>query len=229
MGAVPLDGFPADFRPRCPKCKSQALEFTVTRHPYVWGKGDITCSCYACGLKKYGEMAVRQAFNDQLQNWQVEYDAEKALRDKEREEKKAAHRFYLAAKQRERTAQLQVKEQEARAERQRNLEWLEQIRREAMKPKETVVFQPTPTPEKKCNWATCENPAKPNSMYCSRVCSNKNAHARAAERRKSLATKSVSELDQQPEIKKVDKKKRNAILKRKAHYEGLTGTTTISE
>jgi hypothetical protein len=37
----------------------------------------------------------------------------------------------------------------------------------------------------KCAWRTCKNPHTPTSKYCSRTCSNKNAHAREAAREKA--------------------------------------------
>jgi hypothetical protein len=35
-----------------------------------------------------------------------------------------------------------------------------------------------------CAWKNCEKVARPNSKYCSRNCSNKNARARHASRKK---------------------------------------------
>ena len=36
-----------------------------------------------------------------------------------------------------------------------------------------------------CSWDPCENEARPNSKYCSRACSNKNARARHKQRKKT--------------------------------------------
>jgi len=47
---------------------------------------------------------------------------------------------------------------------------------------EVVVKTPSTS---QCAWSGCSNPNTGTSQYCSRTCSNKNAHARQAERRRN--------------------------------------------
>lgn len=45
--------------------------------------------------------------------------------------------------------------------------------------------------QKKCAWPECEKEHTPTSKYCSRTCSDKNAHARAKERKAAAAFSAV--------------------------------------
>ena len=69
MPGVPLSGFDPSFPPRCPKCDSSSVHFQRTRHSYLWGKADMEADCYVCGWVKYGETALRQAFEPQVERW----------------------------------------------------------------------------------------------------------------------------------------------------------------
>lgn len=53
---------------------------------------------------------------------------------------------------------------------------------------ETTSEKPLKLVVERCSWTGCQNKAAENSKYCSRQCSNKNARARAAERKATSAT-----------------------------------------
>lgn len=52
-------------------------------------------------------------------------------------------------------------------------------------PRPIIVPEVVVPQANKCAWAECDNETKGKSKYCSRVCSNKNAHAREMERKRS--------------------------------------------
>jgi hypothetical protein len=151
MPGVPLSGFDPSFPPRCPKCDSSSVHFQRTRHSYLWGKADIEADCYVCGWVKYGETALRQAFEPQVERWK--------------------QRQHEAAVQREEARLRAEAEQEARLRAEQEARLRAEAEREA----------PTGLADgAKCACPRCNNRARPNSMYCSRNCSNKNARARYA-------------------------------------------------
>lgn len=58
----------------------------------MWGKTDLQFSCFTCGLVKYGEPAIRQAFEGALAKWERQWKEEVAFQvsvDKERAERVA--------------------------------------------------------------------------------------------------------------------------------------------
>ncbi|MEM6927743.1 MAG: hypothetical protein AAF602_12490 [Myxococcota bacterium] len=50
----------------------------------------------------------------------------------------------------------------------------------------TDARDPSVVGDQMCTWPGCDKPARPNSKYCSRACSNKNARARHKARQKKV-------------------------------------------
>lgn len=230
MASVPLDGFPPEFLPRCPKCDGVSLHFQRTRHPFMWGSTDLQVSCYTCGTVKYGEPAVRQVFEPQLERWhqrqqeeaalqaalQAALEQERALAEQAQREREREEAARLAREQAERDeARAQ---EEARAQRQAAIKALREAR--LSQPPAPPATAPVPAP-KKCAWHECGNPAQLNSIYCSRVCNNRNAHARYKARRAATPPAPLAPTHGEapnPELRK-------EVLARKARY----GTRTTTE
>lgn len=235
MPSVPLDGFPPEFTPRCPKCEGTSLHFQRTRHPFMWGSTDLQVSCYTCATVKYGEPAVRQVFEPQLEKWRQRQQEEAALQaalqaalekerllaeqaKREREQEEAARLAREQAERDEARAQ-----EEARQQRQAAIKALREARlSQPPAPPAPPTTAPVPAP-KNCAWHECSNPAQSNSIYCSRVCNNRNAHARYKARR---AATPPAPLVLAPDNEGINTELRKAVLTRKAHYE--TRTTTES-
>ena len=314
MASVPLDGFPPEFLPRCPKCESRSLHFQHARHPFMWGSTELRASCYTCGLVKYGEPAVRQAFESQLAQWQRKQDEARAFQvalEKERAERAAREAEEAARLRREQEARLAREQEEARlareqeeaerkvreeqeriererteariarerelareraarwaeievmrkrdAERQANLQ--RELKRErdiryrekkrarlAASPVAALPTPPIPTPPvaavevsvvevsvveevgsvslPMCAWTGCANHATPNSKYCSRTCSNNNAHARYKARRAATPPAPLALAPARGGME-VNAELRKEVLARKARYETRTTTESV--
>ena len=52
---------------------------------------------------------------------------------------------------------------------------------------EPVAAMPPRTRVNECDWASCHEPARPGSKYCSRRCSNRNARQRHRKRKREAA------------------------------------------
>jgi hypothetical protein len=227
MASVPLDGFPPDFLPLCPKCESRSLHFQQVRHSFAWGSTETRVSCYTCGLVKYGDPAVRQAFESQLGRWrqrQQEAALQAALEQervfanqREREQEEAAR---LAREQAE-LAETRAQE-EARAQRQAAIKALREARL-TQPPAPPTPLAPVPAP-KKCAWHECSNPAQLKSIYCSRTCNNRNAHARCKARR---AATPPTPLAPARGGMGVNAELRKEVLARKARYETRTTIESV--
>ena len=105
---------------------------------------------------------------------EAEREREEALKEKQSKEdafrEAMAYRArYLAKKQEE------AEEAEKRRVEQQRLRWEEKISRVAQENEEQEI----------CAWKPCKNAARPNSKYCSRTCSNKNARWRHKQRKRS--------------------------------------------
>lgn len=221
MAVVPIDGFPQYFQPHCPKCESTNLHFQRIRHPFMWGASEVQMSCYICGTVKYGEPAIRQVLEPQLATWdqrqQEAQDLQAALERErvERREREAREREEYKRQERER--------HEAVERRRERLK----VRREAFAAATSAeppvqVTPPVPEPPvpeppvvgKECAWHECSQPARPNSLYCSRVCNNRNAHARDKARKMAARAEGAASTPAP-----LPSKLRDSILARKAQYE----------
>ena len=122
-----------------------------------WGKSDQCMTCHICGTQRYGTENIQQLFLAQQNEWQLEQMEEERLAIALRDKRIAHYRAEQAKKEKERLAPFVV---------------------------------PTPIPiialQDKCAWADCSSTRSSKSKYCSRACSNKNAHARERERKSQL-------------------------------------------
>jgi hypothetical protein len=220
MAAVPLSGFPPEFRVRCFKCNASNVHFSQSRHPFMWGKAEVQFNCYICGSVKYGEVAIRQVFEPLLKLWEREQAEEKEAQERlaalAREEAERALQREREEREREEAARLAREVEAARLRAEQDVQ-AEQARKE----KERAVLPPATTVAPLCAWQECSNPAASASKYCSRACSNNNARARYKARHSASLLFPVASDSGEG----VDAELRKAVLSRKAHY----GTRTTTE
>lgn len=155
----------------CPKCRSRSTHVSYPRHPWMSGKNDEVLICVTCGNRIYGPERVqplREAEEARLA----------AIARREAEDREALGRA-IEAEKRQRAEEAAAAEAEAkRAADERRAA----ARRAAM---ETEIYA-----RAKCQWPPCPNDHTTTSRYCSRTCSNKNAHAR--EKAKKEAAKAAA-------------------------------------
>lgn len=147
----------------CPKCKSRSTHVALGRHLWLPEPDEILV-CATCGTRVYGRERVeplRQAVMAALL----------AEEERKQEERRAFERA-LEAERRERAAGEKAAAEAAAAEAARK----KRLARAAAL--EAEILQ-----NAKCAWLSCENDHTMTSKYCSRTCSDRNAHARAKERR----------------------------------------------
>lgn len=152
----------SEFKFKCPKCKSN--NFEVTRENTGYGRQDgwlnrvFACRC---GKRLYG-VAIRDEYDLQVESYETQG----------RKLKAAARRIRAQARERE------------------ALLLLQSVKAEPVKvpvPVKVKLVPPPPEPEpipRDCVWDGCSSPARPNSKYCSRDCSNKNARWQHKQRKK---------------------------------------------
>jgi hypothetical protein len=207
MPSIPVAGFPSDFKPHCPKCRSvSSLHFNLTKHVYMWNVTEPQFSCKTCGSIGYGEERIRALFEPQLQDWLREQ------RERAEQEARIAERAAIAAAEAE-AAEARRREAAAMARRARENEErvaaaLERRREESRERKrrydrersarirsafkelrqaaaatpeveEAAPVQDQAPQPTKCAWHACESPRTPTSKYCSRRCSNRNSSLNA--------------------------------------------------
>ena len=83
----------------------------------MWGKTDLQFSCFTCGLVKYGEPAIRQAFEAALAKWERQGKEEAAFQvtlEKERAER-VAREVEATRLRREQEARQQAEDEAKRA------------------------------------------------------------------------------------------------------------------
>ena len=152
----------------CPKCGNRSTHLSYPRHPWMAGTIDEVLSCTVCGTRVYGPKRVD------------------ALR--------VAETARLKAIEDERDAVLIATRKADEAEKRRQKKELERVAAEAAKAEAArkkaaylAAMEADIYARAKCRWAPCPNDHTTTSLYCSRTCSNKNAHAR--EKAKQLAAK----------------------------------------
>ena len=152
----------------CPKCGNRSTHLSYPRHPWMSGKNDEVLSCSICGTRVYGPErvgALLAAEEARLQAIEDERNAESLAARKAEE---AEHR--RQKKELERVAAEAAKQEAAR----KKAAYLAAM--------EADIYA-----RAKCRWPPCPNDHTTTSLYCSRTCSNKNAHAR--EKAKQQAAK----------------------------------------
>jgi hypothetical protein len=157
--------------PPCPKCKSHSTHISRTRSPYIGHEADLIFHCVTCGTRVYGP--------DKVKALVAQYEAVvQAARERE-EQLLAEERRWKAEQEEKRAAEaaerLALKKAAMEASRK-------EARRKAV---EEEILR-----NAKCAWPPCENDHTMTSRYCSRTCSNKNAHAR--EKAKKEAAKAAT-------------------------------------
>ena len=152
----------------CPKCGNRSTHLSYPRHPWMAGTIDEVLSCTVCGTRVYGPERVD------------------ALR--------VAETARLKAIEDERDAVLIAARKAEEAEKRRQKKELERVAAEAAKAEAArkkaaylAAMEADIYARAKCRWPSCPNDHTTTSLYCSRTCSNKNAHAR--EKAKQLAAK----------------------------------------
>ncbi|MCP4804553.1 MAG: hypothetical protein GY913_23040 [Proteobacteria bacterium] len=145
----------------CPKCYSANLELERDRRVAgIRGPHQVQLHCFTCGFVLYGEKSVQEECDKQyaeyLRNGNVDPDPPKPPVPAKTQTTPAAE----APRAAETPA---AKAESSSAE------------GDAAMPASGVQM---------CMWAGCGKQARPRSKYCSRNCSNKNARARHAARKK---------------------------------------------
>lgn len=194
MPSIPIAGFPPDFKPHCPKCRStSSLHFNMTKHVYMWNTMDHQFSCKTCGSIAYGEERIRALFEPQLHDWLRE------LRERAEEEERRAAEAAAAESRRRDAAEMARR---ARENEERVNAALERRREEARERKrlydrersariraafremreatqaaqqDADIIEVPPPPPVKCAFHGCSNNRGPTSKYCSKQCSNRNS------------------------------------------------------
>ena len=154
----------------CPKCGNRSTHLSYPRHPWMSGKNDEVLSCSICGTRVYGPErvgALLAAEEARLQAIEDERNAESLAAKKAEEAEQRRQKKEL-----ERVAAEAAKQEAAR----KKAAYLEAM--------EADIYA-----RAKCRWAPCPNDHTTTSLYCSRTCSNKNAHAR--EKAKQQAAKAA--------------------------------------
>ena len=154
----------------CPKCGNRSTHLSYPRHPWMSGKNDEVLSCSICGTRVYGPERVGALLAAEEARLQAIEDARNAES--------------LAAKKAEEAEQRRQKKELERAA-------AEAAKQEAARKKAAYLaaMEADIYARAKCRWPPCPNDHTTTSLYCSRACSNKNAHAR--EKAKQQAAKAA--------------------------------------
>ena len=146
----------------CPKCSSRATHISYPRHPWMSGQNDEVLICVTCGTRVYGPERVGPLRDAELARQRREEERLAVDREMLRLAIEAEQKAAEAARKAEEEAQIKRQEEQAQQKKA--------ARRAAL---EAEILR-----NAKCAWPPCENDHTMTSRYCSRTCSNKNAHAR---------------------------------------------------
>jgi len=146
------------FRMECPKC--QTTNFSIERDNRSYApRGQMFEMIFSCRCGK-------QLFGDQIEaeyvRQQVEFEAEKQTQKAQKSVAPAPQGELRQAKPTVAVAPVEVEEH-----------WTEATTDESSNGGNLTS----------CEWHICNNPPRPNSKYCSRDCSNKNARLRYKKRK----------------------------------------------
>ncbi len=180
------------FRFRCPKCHSTSFSIERDSRSYA-ARGQIhelVFSC-RCGKQLFGEQ-IEQEYLRQKSAWEAEQASPKA---EPRPKKKRSAEAKAPAPRptpRARATRAATKASEAAQREEASPEASPEApptapSREEVAPAGASEAAAEPARSKDgtpiCGWKDCNNPARPNSKYCSRDCSNKNARYRYKRRK----------------------------------------------
>jgi hypothetical protein len=200
------------FRMTCPKCASFNLDLEEDQRAYLGGgRHQVQLHCYTCGYVIYGEKRIQSECDTQYSEWEARQKtrtgppapAPAAAKPAAAPSPAAAAPAPSAASPSPAPAAAAPAAAAAGATNGApatpavvvsGLEFPGFDYKEGQEDPETGlvwVFPAEPLPADKkgrmrepCCWPPCNKYARPNSKYCSRNCSNKNARARYAKRKK---------------------------------------------
>lgn len=170
------------FRFRCPKCNTTSFSIERDSRSYA-PRGqthELIFSC-RCGKQLFGDQ-IEKEYNRQKTEW----EATAAERRKERAAKKATRPAAATddAYEQQRAARVERSAAEEREQESRRKEedkkWRERVAKKSDDKEEAPAAEADGVT---CEWKDCDNPPRPNSKYCSRDCSNKNARHRYKRRK----------------------------------------------
>lgn len=156
------------FRMTCPKCGSTNFSIERDNRSYA-ARGqtfEMIFSC-RCGKQMFGDQIVKE-YERQKKDWEHHREARV-----ERDIRSAAPKPQEARP----AARTEPAQSPPSAEEEE----------EELEPAESLNTEEEELEESEdsgiCGWAPCSNPPRPNSKYCSRDCSNKNARWRYKQRK----------------------------------------------
>ena len=153
----------------CPKCHHPSVDLYKDTSPgaRAW-PGNAVIHCRICGHRVFGALALEYS-NAQARLWEE--------KEQRAQQEKAERLALLREKEAEKAARLALK-------RKRDREY-QKRRRAALRLASTCVKPPSESDSLTCAYSECSLPKRPNSKYCSRDCSNKNARANFKKKRES--------------------------------------------
>lgn len=187
------------FKMRCPKCGS--LDYSVERDNRTFGAVaqafELVYHC-RCGKQMFGEQLVKE-YERQKKAYEAaasEADGDESINgasvgplEEVAELRERLEHQRQSPEDRQREAAAAVVRQREEEDRR----WRVRVQESA----QDVVAAPSSAEgvgsEQECAWPGCTKPRRPNSKYCTRACSNKNARARhKARQKKSKKSKSAA-------------------------------------
>lgn len=182
------------FRFQCPKCNTASFSIERDSRSYA-PRGQPHELIFSCRCGK-------QMFGPQIDK---EYDRQKAQYEANPENKPAAPTPATATKRDEQLRKAYAHQAAYQARKRKDAENAAQVKKDdddrkwrdrvslggAPASKPSTARKSSGLPDgagekvgsQGCGWHTCDNPPRPNSKYCSRDCSNKNARARYKRRK----------------------------------------------
>lgn len=155
-----------EFKMHCPKCLG--YDYSIERDNRTFGAVaqafELIFHC-RCGKQMFGEQLIK------------EYD-------RQEKEFKSGHSDgeYTPSPNASVNADLQrLRRPEVHALAEGHAMAVEELHKTEGSPEARLVVG-----DQMCTWPGCDKPARPNSKYCSRACSNKNARARHKARQKKV-------------------------------------------
>ena len=186
------------FKMRCPKC--HGFDYSIERDNRTFGAVaqafELVYHC-RCGKQMFGEQLVKE-YERQKTEFEAQGHVAEPLVDSgplamlaqaESRPRVPTLRPIASPPSEDPVAQAKRREDEDRR-------WREKVQvaaHEVSVATATPVRTPSTGVDPVCAWPGCGKPSRPNSKYCSRACSNKNARARhKARQKKAKKTKAVS-------------------------------------
>ena len=151
-----------EFKAWCPKCKSTNVHLMAVKGAWS-GRVDYSFTCYACGLRKYGDDPVHELLTGLSHEWRDKAADREAAKARRAEE--AAQKARIRDVVEKNKADQRARDEEARRlaeeeDRRRHREWLEKTKRARKDgPNSGLFITPPPPPPKPV--PVVEAPPKP--------------------------------------------------------------------